>query len=250
MLRARKRHVQQDLLLPEPGRKRKHKAGAGRPPKKGRAGERHRKRARFDKLRVVHVTLRLVPRFGSLRMRDTYFAIRRATRAVLGRDNFRIVHLSPEDDHIHVICEADNHTALWRGMQAFQISAAQHLNQAVSKRLGTVRRGKVFADRYYPKLVTSPTQARHTLNYVLNNWRRHQHDFRDSQMRSWDIDYMSSAISFGGWKELERADARFQYNVDPDQRLCVSPPQSWLLNVGWRAAGSISMYSIPYFDPR
>jgi REP element-mobilizing transposase RayT len=178
-----------------------------------------------------------------------YFAIRRATQAVLDRQDFRIVHLSPEDDHIHVICEADNHVALWHGMLAFQISAAQHLNRALSKRTGTKRRGKVFADRYHPKLVTSPRQARHTLNYVLNNWRRHQQDYRRPEQQGWDIDYMSSAISFAGWKELERPGACFQYNVDREQRLCVSPPQSWLLNVGWRLAGPISMYSIPYFDP-
>lgn len=249
MGRPRKRHVQQDLPLPAANRTRKNKPGAGRPRKSGPKGESHRKRPRFEKLRVIHSTLRLVRGFGSLRKRDTYFAIRRATQAVLGRHDFRIVHLSPEDEHIHVLCEADNHEALWRGMQAFQISAAQHLNQALSKRTGKSRRGKVFADRYHPKLVTSPTQARHTLNYVLNNWRRHQQDYRNPEQRGWDIDYMSSAISFAGWKELEQSGARFQYNVDPEQRLCVSPPQSWLLGDGWRRAGAISMYSIPYFDP-
>jgi REP element-mobilizing transposase RayT len=248
MARKRKRHVQQSLLLPAPGRTRKNRPGAGRPKKK-HAGERHQKRERFDKLRVVHVTLRVERRFRTLRNREMYFALRRATVAVLDRTDFRIVHLSPEDDHVHLIVEAENHTALWRGVQAFQISAAQHLNKVLGKRTRQAVRGKVFRDRYHPRTVTSPRQARNTLNYVLNNWRRHQHDERNFEIRRWDIDYMSSAISFGGWKELERSGARFQHNVDPGQRLCVSPPQSWLLNVGWRLAGSISMYSVPYYDP-
>jgi REP element-mobilizing transposase RayT len=253
MARARKRHVQQELLLPEEGRTRKNRRGTSRRrpgrPKKPGAGERHEQRERFDKLRVIHVTLSVGRQFDTLRKRDTYFAIRKATLAVLGRHDFRIVHMSPEDDHIHLIIEADNHNALWRGMQAFQISAAQHLNQALSKRTRTLCRGKVFVDRYHPVTVTSPTQARNTLNYVLNNWRRHHHDYRNEAQRGWDVDYMSSAISFAGWKELERPGARFQYNIELNQRLCVSPPQSWLLNVGWRRGGSISMYSIPHFDP-
>src|SRR5438105_994676 len=113
MARERKRHVQQELGLPAPKRTRKNKPGAGRP-RKAHAGEPHQKRVRFDKLRVVHATLRLVRGFGTLRKRDTYEALRRATRAVLERaGEFRVVHLSPEGDHIHLIVEAENHEALW-----------------------------------------------------------------------------------------------------------------------------------------
>lgn len=201
-------------------------------------------RERFEKLTAVHVTLRLVARYGTLRRRDTYVALRAATRAVLGRTDFRIVHISPEDDHIHVIVEAETHEALSRGVQAFQISAAQHFNRALGKRTGSKRRGKVFADRYHARIIKSPTQARHSINYVLNNWRRHhEDDVLDRDIQGWDVDYMSSAPSFDGWRELEQRS--LQYNIAYDERLCVSRPQSWMLAEGWKRAGSISMYAVP-----
>jgi REP element-mobilizing transposase RayT len=244
MPRPRKIHVQQELDLRKDrrGGKRKH---AGRPAAGPRSSERHVTRERFDKLTVVHVTLRLVERYGTLRKRDAFLALRRATRAVLERADFRIVHASPETDHLHLVAEAENNGALSRGMQAFQISAAQHLNRVMGRRRRCRVRGRVFADRYNARPVRSPTQARNTLNYVLNNWRRHLHDDAHAygDERFWDVDYMSSAVSFPGWKELETK--RLIYDVGDDLRLCVSLPQSWLLAAGWRKAGPISMYAVP-----
>jgi len=245
MVRARKRHVQVELEFKTWGGKRK---GAGRPPKSFRSSERHTTRERFDRLTPVHVTLRLVSAFGTLRQRDTYFALRKATRAVLGRSDFRIVHISPENDHIHMLVEADNDTALAKGVQAFEISASQRLNRAISKRRGTKRRGTVFADRYHSRLIKSPTQAHHALNYVLNNWRRHDQDEDWGETRFWDVDYMSSAVSFPGWKELSTKP--FMYDVSPDERLCVARPHSWLLHTGWQKVGAISMYETPGLNRR
>jgi len=242
-MRERKRHVQVELPL-VPKRRGGKRKGAGRPPKGFRSSERHKMRARFDRLTAVHVTLRLIAGYGTLRRRDTYLALRKATRAVLGRSDFRIVHLSPERDHIHMIVEAETNGALARGVQAFEISAAQHLNRAIGRRTGKQRRGSVFADRYHARILRSPTQVRNAINYVLNNWRRHGEDEGwDIEIRSWDVDYLSSAPSFTGWKEL--ADRPLRYEVPPDLRLCVTPPQSWLLSVGWQKAGPISMYAVP-----
>ena len=241
MARLRKHHVQTELAFSPRGGKRKN---AGRPKSGFRASERHKQRPRFERLTAVHVTLRLVERYGALRKRDTYYALRAATQAVLGRSDFRIVHISIENDHIHLIVEAECHQALWRGMQAFQISAAQHLNRALSKRTGKKRRGQVFADRYHERLIKSPTQARHTINYVLNNWRRHREDEGwDEQVRFWDVDYMSSAPSFEGWLELK--DQALQHQISEEHRLCVARPQGWLLAEGWKRGGSISMYAVP-----
>jgi REP element-mobilizing transposase RayT len=242
--RSRKIHVQQDLDF-RPDRRGGKRKNAGRPAKSARPSERHLARERFDKLTVVHVTLRLVEKYGTLRKRDSFLALRRATAAVLERADFRIVHASPETDHLHLIVEAETNDALSRGMQAFQISAAQHLNRVLSKRRARRIRGQVFADRYHARFVRSPTQARNTLNYVLNNWRRHDHDDIHAPVdhRFWDVDYMSSAVSFPGWKELDTAP--FRYDVGPELRLCVSPPHSWLLSAGWRKAGPISMYAVP-----
>ena len=167
---------------------------------------------------------------------------------MLRRSDFRIVHLSPEPDHIHLIVEAETNDALAAGVRAFQISAAQQLNRAIGKRRGTKRRGKVFADRYHARLIKSPTQAHHTIAYVVNNWRRHDQDEDWGETRFWDVDYMSSAPSFTGWKEL--ATQRLMHDVDPAERLQVARPQSWLLAAGWQLAGPISMYETPGLDRR
>ena len=245
MRRERKKHTQVEMAFRTWGGKRK---GAGRPAKAWRSSEPHGTRERFERLTPAHVTLRLVDRFGTLRRRDTYIALRKATRAVLGRSDFRVVHLSPEIDHVHLIVEANNNDALTAGVRSFQISAAQHLNRAIGKRRGSRRRGKVFADRYHARLITSPTQAHHALAYVLNNWRRHDQDEDWGDTRFWDVDYMSSAPSFASWKEL--ATQRLIHDVDPAERLQVARPQCWLLHTGWQLAGSISMYTTPGLDRR
>src|SRR5262249_14265876 len=149
----------------------------------------------------VHVTLRVVRDVGNLRRRRVYKAIREATLTTAQRENFRIVQLSIQRTHVHLIVEADHRQALTAGMQGFQVSAAKHLNAAISKdRPGPRRRGTVFPDRYHAEIITSPRQARHALSYCLNNFRKHNED-QVAPMSSWSIDWFSSAVSFPGWAE-------------------------------------------------
>ena len=102
----------------------------------------------------VHVVLRVVGALGNLRRRLAYHAVRAATIVVAERDDFRIVHLSLQRTHIHMLVEAADRHALARGLQSFQISAAKHLNRMLSKgRPGPRRRGRVFSDRYYAEAI-------------------------------------------------------------------------------------------------
>jgi REP element-mobilizing transposase RayT len=184
------------------------------------AGAPHKKRPTLKRWQPVHVVLRVVEDVGSLRKRHMYKALREATISVARRElndlrdgAFRIVHLSIQRHHVHLLVEADHKLALSRGMQAFQISAAKHLNRAVSivrirraspdalraagasgaanglraysvtgaKRLlreqrELRRRGTVFPDRFHQEIISTPKQARHALAYVLNNWRKHRED--------------------------------------------------------------------------
>jgi REP element-mobilizing transposase RayT len=118
----------------------------------------------------VHIVLRTVRAVGNLRRRCVYQAIREATLVTAMRADFRIVHLSIQRTHVHLLVEADDKAALAHGMQGFQISAAKHLNAAISKgRPGPRRRGTVFPDRYHAEIITSPTQARHAIGYVRFN---------------------------------------------------------------------------------
>src|SRR3954463_2093594 len=129
--------------------------GAGRPAKGERPSEPHKERPFLHARYPVHVVMRTVGAVGSLRRRRVWHAIREATLTTAMREDFRIVHLSLQRTHVHLIVEADHKAALARGMQGFQISAAKHLNAAISKgKPGARRRGTVFPDRYHTEIIT------------------------------------------------------------------------------------------------
>jgi REP element-mobilizing transposase RayT len=240
--RSRRRSEPEQLVLFKPrGGKRR---GAGRKPKGRRAGSPHKFRPELNARYPVHVVLRVIAAVGNLRRRFTYRAIREATLTIARREDFRIVHVSIQRTHIHLLVEAQHKQALASGMQGFQISAAKHLNVAISQgKPGTRRRGTVFPDRYHAEIITSPRQARHTLTYVLMNWRKHQEDRREAT-RSWVIDWFSSAAMFPGWAEYGEAAFlwRGPETYDP---LVVYQPKTWLLREGWKKAGSISYRDVP-----
>src|SRR5882724_7967351 len=219
--------------------------GAGRPPKGARAGAPHKARPYLADRYPVHVVLRTVRAVGNLRRRRVYHAIRQATLTTARRESFRIVHLSIQRTHIHLLVEASNKATLAAGMQGFQISAAKHLNAAISHgRPGPRRRGAVFPDRYHAEIITSPRQARHALAYVLNNWRKHAED-GDAKTRGWAIDWFSSAAMFPDW--VEYGDAAFLWRGPPSyEPLQVYRPQTWLLREGWRKhSTTISCREVP-----
>ena len=240
--RERKRHVQLDLLN-QAGTKKKSatggkKRGAGRPPTGKRAGSPHKRREAFKASQPIHVVLRIERVMGNLRRRGMYRAVRGATMTVAVREDFRIIHLSIQRTHLHLLIEADNRVALTRGMQGFQISAAKLMNAALKWKIR--RRGQVFADRYHPEVITSPRQARHALAYVLNNWRKH----REDAGRSWNVDPFSSGCSFTGWKALEEQLVMWKLPPTYDAMI-VWLPKTWLLTEGWRNHGRIGFREIP-----
>ncbi len=233
-------HRQQRLVFKTWGGKR---TGAGRPPKHLRSSEPHKRRPRILGSQPVHVTARVVPSVGSLRKHHMFKALREATIAVASRENFRIVHLSIQSNHVHLIIEAEHKTALAKGMQAFQISAARHLNAAITKRTGVRRTGRVFSDRYHARALKTPREVRNAIAYVLNNWRRHD-EHRAPFAKNWAVDPFSSAIQFSGWKHLEHADL-MPHKRETYQELIVWLPRTWLLRVGWRRHGLIRADEVP-----
>lgn len=250
---ASKRHPQGDLFLKKkrrvaPGKK------LGRPRNNpARAGSPHKERPELDRRNPLHIVLRVQPVVGSLRKRFMYRALREATIAVAKRElaydevngAFRIVHISIQRTHVHLLVESDNKLALARGMQSFQISAAKHINREYSRKmkLAKRRRGNVFVDRYYAEVISSPRQARRALAYVLNNWRKHRED-RDGIAAAWNVDPFSSGFMFTGWKERE--DALLYWNTrEGYQPLIVYFPKTWLLTKGWLRHGRISFDEVP-----
>jgi REP element-mobilizing transposase RayT len=236
---GRKRHVQQELF--RHGGKRK---GAGRKPKNARAGSRHDKRPTIKKSQALHVVMRVDPAVGSLRRRKLYKAMRDATITAALRERFRIVHISLQRTHVHMLAEANNEQALARGMQGFQISAARHINTALGVDKYRRRRGRVFTDRYHVEVITSPTRARRALSYVLNNWLNHRED-QQGLATTWLVDPFSSGISFPDWLELNDKAWMWPLRETYDP-LVVRRPQSWLLREGWKLGGGpISARDVP-----
>ncbi len=236
--RAPKQHVQQELF--RRGGKRK---GAGRKPKGKRAGARHQARPEIKPSYALHVVMRVVPAVGNMRRRSMYKAMRDASVVAALRERFRIVHISIQRTHIHMLVEAEHKIALARGMQGFQISAARNINTALGIDRFRRRRGPVFSDRYHVEVITSPKRARHALSYVLNNWRKHLED-QQGLASTWLIDPFSSGISFPDWQELEDKSTMWPIRETYDP-LFVRRPASWLLREGWKLGGAISARDVP-----
>jgi REP element-mobilizing transposase RayT len=234
MARAHRASGQLKLALPT-HRGRTHggrRKDAGRPPGGPRSSERHQARPVHDHRHPVHVTTRVVDGLASLRHRDLYLQLREATLVTARREDFRIVHLSIQRNHLHLIVEADDQKALSRGMQGFSISAAKRINATIGERTGTRRRGKVISDRFHARPLTSPRAVRHALAYVLNNYRRHGED-QAGVTRTWKADPFSSGPLFTGWQEL--ADSPFLWPLRRTYLpLIVFRPRTWLLAKGWQ----------------
>jgi REP element-mobilizing transposase RayT len=208
------------------------RAGAGRPPKGDRAGMPHQRRPALRNTHPVHVTLRVSREVGRLRRRRAYQCVSRALVTCIRRHDFRIVHVSIQATHLHLLCEADDARALANGVRGFAISAARGLNRAAH------RRGRVFPDRFHAEVITTPRQARHALAYILNNWRKHREDAR----RTWRVDPYSSAVAFPGWRGRAGRPFAWPRGFQP---LPVAFPTVWLLTQGWRRAGPIDLYQVP-----
>ena len=256
--RARKRHHQ--LELPRTRKRDKNgqfrggaRPGAGRkrtPRADGKLAEGHGRRAPVRASEPVHVILRVARDLGSLRTHEMRMAVREASFAVArGReDRFHLVHYSIQRSHLHLIVEAVDREALTRGVRAFAISAAKHINAMASMARGVRRRGRVFTDRYHAVILRSPRQVRACLAYVLNNWRHHREDRARARRgaRAWRLDPYATGLAFDGWKERGEG---VRYAIPPGyEGPLVWQPRSWLLRVGWRRHGLIGVDEVPGAD--
>jgi REP element-mobilizing transposase RayT len=245
MSKSRGQRGQGELVFRTHGGKR---PGAGRRPRGPRPGEPHAARPAHDPRHPVHVTMRVVGSVEGLRRKDSYLALREATIAAARRPDFRIVHLSIQRDHLHLIVEAESQAALGGGVRGFAISAARQINKAITERGGDRRTGRVFADRYHARPLTTPRAVRAALAYVLGNWRHHGED-RAPAARAWLVDPFSSAPLFFYWQETADSPVRWPLRASY-QPLIVRAPCTWLLASGWRRFHPlISVYEVPGGPP-
>jgi len=200
------------LTLPEPRTWGGRRKGAGRKPGP-RPLVRHRPRSDHKARHPVHVTLRSLPELPSLRAGRPFAALRAAIAAASDL-SFRVVQFSIQRDHVHLVCEARDRSALSAGIRGLVIRAARALNAALQ------RTGRVWADRHHRRALTTPREVRHALAYVLLNGHKHGQRFRD-------LDPCSSAAWFDGWRDRPPS----------SEPAPIAAPRTWLLATGWRRHG-------------
>ena len=105
---SRRSAPQLDLALPAPRKRGGARPGAGRKPTGTRRGALHRTRVEITRHRPVHVSLPIEQVVGRMRRAAGYDAVRRGVAACIGRTDFRIIHVSIQANHIHLIIEADD----------------------------------------------------------------------------------------------------------------------------------------------
>jgi REP element-mobilizing transposase RayT len=191
----------------------------------------HRARPLHDAGQPVHVTLRTKRRAPYLRAERTFRLVRDAIRDA-SRDSFRVVHFSVQGDHVHLLVEANDAEALSSGARGLAIRIAKRMNA----RLGRV--GPLWGDRWHGRALRTPREVRNALVYVLANWRKHERDARGP------VDACSSAPWFHGWRDASpRALAALRW--DAGRAPPVAPADTWLLKIGWRRRGLVSVHEAP-----
>ena len=193
--------------------------GAGRKPAGRRAGVPHRSRGEVLPTTPVHVGLKVAADISNLRHPDLFGPLREAINAGSDRLGMRIIHFSVIEDHLHFIVEAAGREALARGMQGLAVRLARRINKVLG------RRGKVFTDRYFSRVLCTPSEVRICLSYVLKNKLRHNRQRGIVHGSRW-VDYCSSGERFTGWKGIEV--------TLPDDALPIGRPRCHLLRKGWK----------------
>lgn len=212
------------------------RCGAGRKPNGERARIGHRPRAPQSSRHPAHVTWKLRQGLPKLRQKAEYAVLRRAFVAGGNRFGFRLCHYAILNDHVHLVVEAADRVALRRGLQGLAIRVARALNKLWR------RSGKVFADRYHDRDLTSPREVRNALVYVMGNARKHAVAGRMVRVPQ-AIDTYTSAPWFDGFRERERELARVRglgAVVRP-----VADARTWLLKIGWRRLGLVGIDELP-----
>src|SRR3954451_20929641 len=153
---------------------------------------RHRTRAAHKYWNPLHVTLRARRGLPSFRAQTLFAAFERAVRTTR-REDFRVVEFSVQDDHLHLIVEADDSDSLARGMKSFSVRANRLFSAAHGR-----GRGRVWGDRYHRRDLTSARQVRNAIVYCLANYKKYHHVGSGARR----IDLCSSARWFTGWNAV------------------------------------------------
>jgi hypothetical protein len=154
---------------------------------------------------------------------------------------FRVVHYSLQDSHVHLIVESASTAALLSGMRGPMVRVARRVNRML------FRRGRFWADRWHGRALTGPRQVRNVLGYVLQNRLKHRPVSRSGAGAAVSaygpLDPLSSAQWFHGFVGSLPSGFR---SVGPP---CVVAAKTWLLTVGWLAMAEFGWMKHPKAEP-
>jgi REP element-mobilizing transposase RayT len=180
----------------------------------------HRSRDDHRPHNPVHLTMRLRRGLGSLRSPRAFAAISAAIAAA-SSELFRVLHFTVQDDHLHLMIEAEDRKALMAGAKGLAVRSARALNRSLR------RRGQVWGDRYHARELGTPREVRDCYAYILLNRRKHRPG-------AVGFDPCSSAAWFDGWRRAAGG---------PDASRDGDPPvvraRTWLAATAWRRGGLI-----------
>jgi putative transposase len=143
--------------------------GAGRPRK--RDAIHHDERAVFTRRMPVHVDLTFLDHVWNLRTRRCFLVIAAALVAVRAEEGFRVVGFSLQSNHLHLLVEADSSEALSRAMHGLGVRIARGLNKLMG------RSGPVFRERYFARVLATPTEVKRAQEYIARNTAKHAAEY-------------------------------------------------------------------------
>jgi putative transposase len=166
LFKMRRRRPKQLELRPKTwGGKRE---GAGRPPGRGRRNVAHRSRAPFSRRSALHVTLRMAQHVYGLRSGRSQRVVENMLRIGADRFGTQVVQVSVQGNHIHLLVEALDHVSLGQAMKGLGVRLARGMNAMMGQR------GRVLGDRYHARVLRTPTEIRHAVQYIRHNHRKHE----------------------------------------------------------------------------
>src|SRR4051812_32851203 len=107
--------------------------GAGRKRRKGLRNVMHRRRTGVKSRFPMHVTWRIARGLESMRRRKLFRAIENAFWTATGRFGLRLIDFSVQTNHIHLIVEAPDQTALTRALKGLGVRIAHRVNRVLDR---------------------------------------------------------------------------------------------------------------------
>jgi putative transposase len=150
---------------------------------------------------------------------------------------FRLIDFSVQDDHVHLLAEADSGEDLSRGMQRLASRIAMAVNALVS------RHGRFWRERYHRRDLTTPRQYRNALVYVTMNFRKHA-PAGEKNARGRMLDGCSSAKWIDAWDDDAFRELVREHRARAGPRP-TALPKTWIARVGWMRHGKLDPLESP-----